>query len=124
MAERFDPEVMNPVRDFYRGLDEKAANAFDAAVELLIEMGPRLGRPTVEEITLLPDYRAAADLFGKRLKELRVSTIRVLFTFGPDRVPVLLVAGDKAGDWKRWYREAIPAAAREYRAYLEDIGAK
>ena len=64
----------------------------------------------------------ARHLFGSRLKELRVGTIRVLFTFGPDRVPVLLYAGDKAGDWSRWYPAAIKESARAYRAYLKDIG--
>jgi hypothetical protein len=123
MADRSDPEVLNQVRDFYRALPDKAADAFDAAVELLGEHGPALGRPVVAEISLDPDYREVVPTFGRHLKELRPlgTSIRVLFTFGPDRVPVLLIAGDKAGDWKGWYRRAIKEAARDYRAYLEDL---
>lgn len=116
-----DPEVMHQVRDFYRGLTETDADAFDAAVERLAEKGPALGRPSVGEVDLAREDRVARELFGKHLKELRVGNIRVLFTFGPDRVPVLLFAGDKAGDWSRWYRAAIKEAARLYRAYLEDL---
>jgi hypothetical protein len=117
-----DPEVTATVGAFYAVLDDRGANAFDAAVERLQEAGPALGRPTVGEINLR-DYPATVrDLFGNRLKELRAGTIRVLFTFGPDRVPVLLVAGDKQGEWKRWYATAIEAAAVEYRDYLRRTG--
>jgi hypothetical protein len=62
------------------------------------------------------------------LKELRPgsagrSEIRILHIFDPRRNAVLLVAGDKAGKWEAWYREAIPLAERRYADYLkaEDI---
>jgi hypothetical protein len=119
-----DPEVMDEVRDFYRGLNERSADAFDAAVELLADRGPALGRPVVGEVSLEPDYRQHVPLFGRHLKELRPlgTNIRVLFTFGPDRVPVLLVAGDKVGEWNRWYPGAIERAARLYRELLAEGG--
>ena len=63
------------------------------AVDVLAELGPTLGRPLGTDI-------------------------RILFTFAPDRTPVLLYAGDKAGTWNDWYRRAIPEAARLYRYYL------
>jgi hypothetical protein len=31
---------------------------------------------------------------------------------------VLLVAGNKAGDWSRWYKEAIPVAEGSYDSWL------
>jgi hypothetical protein len=39
------------------------------------------------------------------------------------RKAVLLVAGDKAGNWEAWYRQAIPLAEQRYEDYLkqEDI---
>nr|WP_268246198.1 type II toxin-antitoxin system RelE/ParE family toxin [Streptomyces netropsis] len=30
--------------------------------------------------------------------------------FDPQRNAVLLVAGDKAGQWSEWYRQSIPIA--------------
>lgn len=117
-----DPEVTDLVADFYAGLSDSEADPFDAAVERLMEKGPTLGRPTVGEVDLR-DYPAdIKELFGNRLKELRPGTIRVLFVFGPDRVPVLLVGGDKAGEWTRWYPAAIRQAAQEYRDYLRRRG--
>jgi hypothetical protein len=89
--------------------------------ERLAEVGPTLGRPTVGEIDLSRYPKDVQQLFGSKLKELRAGNVRILFTFGPDRVPVLIYAGDKAGDWSRWYPAAIKEAARLYRAYLEDI---
>ena len=36
----------------------------------------------------------------------------------PQRRAVLLVAGDKAGNWTRWYRDAIKLAEDRYARYL------
>ena len=60
------------------------------------------------------------------LKELRPGSagkteIRILFIFDPQRRAVLLVAGDKAGNWTRWYRwyrDAIKLAEDRYARYL------
>lgn len=79
----------------------------------LREEGPTLGRPLVDRIQ------------GSRihhLKELRPgsggrSEIRVLFAFDPARSALLLLGGDKAGNWKRWYRENIPLAEQLYLQY-------
>jgi hypothetical protein len=35
---------------------------------------------------------------------------RILFAFDPARQVILLVAGDKAGNWQQWYRDNIPVA--------------
>jgi hypothetical protein len=48
------------------------------------------------------------------------SEIRVLFAFDPARSALLLLGGDKAGNWQRWYRENIPIAERLYREYTTD----
>jgi hypothetical protein len=59
------------------------------------------------------------------LKELRPgsggrSEIRVLFAFDPARTALLLLGGDKAGNWKRWYRENIPLAEQLYLQYTTE----
>jgi len=54
------------------------------------------------------------------LKELRPGTVRILFAFDPWRDSILLVAGDKAGRWTQWYREAIPLAEQRYERYLKE----
>jgi hypothetical protein len=33
---------------------------------------------------------------------------------------ILLVAGDKSGQWSRWYRDAIPQADQMYDDYLAE----
>ena len=120
MDEWSDPEVTDQVATFYSALGESDADAFDAAVEKLAETGPTLGRPIVGEINLR-DYPKAQQV--KHLKELRPlgTSIRVLFTFGPNRVPVLLYAGDKAGQWSRWYPAAVKEAGELLAVYLEEI---
>lgn len=70
------------------------------AIDALAEGGPGLGRPLVDTIV------------GSKiqnLKELRPGTVRVL-----------LVAGDKAGHRRSWYREAIPLAEYRYDRYLKE----
>jgi hypothetical protein len=58
------------------------------------------------------------------MKELRPPSagrteVRILFVFDPYRSAVLVVAGDKSGQWSRWYRTAIPEAERLYEDYLD-----
>ena len=59
----------------------------------------------------------------KNLKELRPgssgrSEVRILFAFDPVRQAVLLVAGDKAGQWSRRYQRAIPLAERRFTEHV------
>ena len=56
------------------------------------------------------------------MKELRPGTTRILFAFDPWRSTILLVAGDKAGQWNEWYKTAIPLAEQRYEAYLKERG--
>lgn len=39
--------------------------------------------------------------------------MRILFAFDPKRRAIMLLAGDKAGNWKKWYRVNIPIAHRK-----------
>ena len=96
--------------------DPKTADLIDDAIYSLSCSGPALGRPLVDTIT-------GSKI--KNLKELRpgssgTSEVRVLFVFDPWRSAILLVAGDKAGKWGRWYAEAIPRAEQLYEIYLKE----
>ena len=59
------------------------------------------------------------------MKELRIQSkgdpIRAFFAFDPTRRGILLCAGNKAGNEKRFYDEMIPIANREFRAHLERL---
>ncbi|MFG2013724.1 type II toxin-antitoxin system RelE/ParE family toxin [Actinomadura geliboluensis] len=77
---------------------------------------PGLGRPLVDRLE-------GSEIHN--LKELRPgsagrSEIRILFVFDPWRSAILLVGGDKSGDWSGWYRRAIPRAEELYVDYLKE----
>lgn len=77
-----------------------------AAIEVLKGSGPQLGRPLVDAVTASRH---------RNMKELRPgsagrSELRLLFAFDPERRAIILVAGDKAGNWSRWYKKNIPVA--------------
>ena len=78
------------------------------AIDALADGGPGLGRPLVDTIT-------ASRL--QNLKELRPGTVRILFAFDPWRSSILLVAGDKAGQWNAWYPAGHPIAEQRYETY-------
>jgi hypothetical protein len=108
-------EVAAWMRDLRR-TDSQAAEKVEAAVDVLAEYGPTLGRPLVDTLT------------GSKLanlKELRPrqTNIRVLFVFDPWRSAILLVAGDKTGQWHRWYEVAVPRAEQLFALYLEERAA-
>jgi len=61
------------------------------------------------------------------MKELRPgssgkSELRILFAFNPEREAILLVAGDKAGNWKPWYKENLPIADKRFMEHLKRHG--
>ena len=96
--------------------DRESHRLVNQTILVLERNGPAEGWPLVDSIT-------ASRL--SNLKELRPPSagrteIRLLFVFDPWRSAVLLVAGDKSGQWRQWYREAIPEAEQLYDTYLKE----
>ncbi len=97
------------------GAEEK--QSIDAAVRVLEQRGPGLGRPLVDSVV------------GSRhanMKELCVGRIRILFAFDPRRAAILLLGGDKRDRWQEFYAQMIPLADQlfdEHLAELESEGA-
>ena len=44
----------------------------------------------------------------------------MLFAFDPTRSALLLLGGNKAGNWQRWYRQNIPVAEQLYLEYTSE----
>lgn len=114
----WEVEGTNEFVDWYLSLSDspKHRDAVDAVIEELVEHGPNLGRPHVD--------RVEASKFHN-MKELRPSGaakfFRVLFMFDPRRQAILLIGGDKEGNWDGWYKKAIPEADRLYEIYLQEL---
>jgi hypothetical protein len=108
------------VEDWLLGLskdDPDSANQVAAAIDVLAAEGPTLGRPLVDRVKG-SDY--------KNMKELRPGSagqteIRILFAFDPQREAILLVAGNKAGNWKGWYETSILEADRKFAEHLREL---
>ena len=99
-----------------RTTDRDTLRQISDALTLLSTDGPTLGRPIVDRIKGSTLHH---------LKELRPGSarsteIRILFAFDPASNAVLLVAGDKAGNWQRWYRTAIPLAEQRYEEWTKE----
>jgi hypothetical protein len=99
---------------WWKTLTEDEQERIAVAVSVLEEEGPALSRPWVD--TLEGSKHA-------NLKELRPrgSHLRILFAFDPRRTAILLLGGDKTGEWARWYEQAIPRADRLYDEYLSEL---
>jgi hypothetical protein len=96
--------------------DLGSATQVAQAVAALREEGPALGRPLVDRLKGAKFHH---------LKELRPgsrgrSEIRIIFAFDPSRSALLLLGGDKAGNWQRWYRDNIPLAEQLYLDYTAE----
>ncbi|HEX6686791.1 MAG TPA: type II toxin-antitoxin system RelE/ParE family toxin [Candidatus Limnocylindrales bacterium] len=120
MVGEWEVLLVDEVVSWFEGLmkaDWESACLVEQAIDALAADGPSLGRPLVDRV------------HGSRLhnmKELRpgsakASEIRILFVFDSIRRAVLLVAGDKAGNWRSWYRENIPLAEKRYEAHMTEL---
>lgn len=107
------------VRDWLlalRAQDRDSARLVAAALDKLADEGPTRGRSLVDRVKGSGHHN---------MKELRPgsagrSEVRILFAFDPSRAAILLVAGDKSGDWQGWYRKNIPVADRRYDEHLKN----
>lgn len=98
-------------------LDDDSRAQVVAAIELLEDRGPQLGRPIVDTVS---------SSRHRNMKELRPgssgrSELRVLFAFDPGRSAIMLIAGDKAGNWTRWYRKSVPVAGDLFDDHLRRL---
>ena len=102
--------------DWFGRLTQPEQDNVIAVVELLAEHGPQLDRPYADRIKGSKYHN---------MKELRprgtAKHCQVLFLFDPRRQAILLVGGDKSGQWDA---TAIPEAERLYEIYLNELKAE
>jgi hypothetical protein len=110
----WDVEYTDEFEEWWNDLEMDDQDAIFVAVGLLADRGPALGRPLVDQIKS-SKY--------KNMKELipPASDIRVLFAFDPRRTAILLIGGNKAGEWDKWYEEFVPKADGLYDDHLETL---
>ena len=109
---RYDVYFTAEAEAWMLALDDTDYDAIMARIKLLEERGPSIGRPVVDSIE------------GSRhpnMKELRAGSMRALFAFDPLRRAILLVGGDKRGDWTGWYERNVPRADDLLDAHLESL---
>lgn len=101
---------------WFDALDDTDRASVLAALIVLRERGPVPPRPYADTVN------------GSRhnnMKELRIQSkgdpLRAFFAFDPERKGILLCAGHKAKDEKRFYEVMIPIADREFTAHLAKL---
>jgi hypothetical protein len=110
----WEVEYTDQFEEWWNAVTAEDQRRIEAAVEVLQERGPGLGRPWVDTLQ------------GSRhpnMKELRPrgGHLRILFAFDPRRAAILLLGGDKTGQWSGWYEQAIPQADELYDEYLREL---
>lgn len=101
---------------WFNTLDDIDRTNVLASMIVLQEKGPMLSRPYADTVK---------GSCHSNMKELRVQSkgdpIRAFFAFDPKRRGILLCAGNKTGNDKRFYDEMIPIADREFTAHLKKL---
>ena len=110
----WEVEYTDEFEEWWEELSEEEQEAIDVAIGQLESEGPALGRPFVDQIK---------SSRHKNMKELipLASDIRILFAFDPRRTAILLLGGDKSGEWDKWYLQFVPDADDLFDEHLEII---
>jgi len=109
-------ETTDTFDEWYDSLDDIDRANVLASMIVLRERGPMLSRPYADTVK---------GSSYSNMKELRVQSkgdpIRAFFAFDTKRKGILLCAGNKTGDEKRFYEVMIPIADREFAAHLDKL---
>lgn len=111
----WEVEVTDEFVEWWHGLTVDQQESLTDRVSLLAERGPDLGRPLVDRI------HASRHHNMKELRAAQGGSLRVLFMFDPRRQVILLLGGDKSGEWNAWYERAVPLADDLYDIYLAEL---
>ena len=102
MSGKWEVEYTDELGEWWADLTEAEQESIDSSVRLLEEKGPK----------------------HSHMRELRVQhegrQYRVLYAFDPRRCAILLLGGDKTGDY-RWYVVHVPIADKLYDTHLETL---
>ena len=115
---RWDVEFHPEFERWAEKLSQDDAEALLAAIRVLRDQGPTLGRPLVDSVK------------GSRHPNMKVlrpgstgrTEVRVLFAFDRKRTAILLLGGDKSDDWSGWYAKNIPIADERFEKHQESLG--
>ena len=109
-------ETTDTFDEWFDSLDDIDRANVLASMMVLRERGPMLSRPYADTVK---------GSSYSNMKELRVQSkgnpIRAFFAFDPKRKGILLCAGNKTGNEKRFYEIMLPMADREFTAHLEKL---
>jgi hypothetical protein len=115
MPKKWEVEFTDEFEDWWNSLPEDVQESIAHDVDVLEQIGPGLGRPTVDAVK------------GSRwpnMKELRTQhdgePYRTFFAFDPRRCAILLIGGNKGSD-RRFYERYIPVADRLYQEHLDAL---
>jgi hypothetical protein len=109
-------ETTDTFDEWFDSLDDTDRANVLASMLVLRERGPMLSRPYADTVN---------GSSHSNMKELRVQSkgapIRAFFAFDPKRKGILLCAGNKTGDEKRFYEVMISIADREFTSHLKKL---
>lgn len=112
----WEVETTDLFDEWFDAQDEPTQEKVLAGMLALQKGGPGTGRPLVDTVN------ASA---YTNMKELRIQhlgdPLRAFFAFDPARTAIVLCAGNKVGDEKRFYKKMIPIADKEYARHLATL---
>jgi hypothetical protein len=107
--------VTDEVRDWITSLDDLSHRLVVQAIDILAG-----GRRWAARWSIMSSIRRSRTSRSCGRGRRGRSELRILFAFDPWRSAILLVAGDKSGSWRQWYRQAIPRAEQLLEIYLKE----
>ncbi len=104
---------------WYRGLSPAMRASIASMLGFVAANGPdALTRPRAARVESSRHFPRLWELRRAEHQGQREVVLRVLVALHSDTTAVVLVGGDKAGNWVEWYEVAVPTADAYYDEFL------
>jgi hypothetical protein len=115
---QYEVEVTDEYIEWWNSLSEEMQEDIRAVIKYLEEFGPSMSS---KRCKIIKSSRHRGTMRELIVSSVQSADIRIFFAFDPRRMAILLIGGDKFGQWETFYPEYVRMADDLYDEHLRTL---